>query len=119
MLKIRKGTVRYVLDGTEREITVDRHFWLADREVSVHEFEQFVNDKQYPRAGRPTGWNRDERYDQIQTDDQPVSNVIWSDAVLFCNWLSEKEGRKQCYRPTGAKAKIETQYGQKEFETWH
>jgi formylglycine-generating enzyme required for sulfatase activity len=28
--------------------------------------------------------------------------VTWNDAVQFCNWLSEKEGRQKCYKPIGA-----------------
>ena len=28
-----------------------------------------------------------------QTDDYPVLNVTWNDAVAFCKWLSRKEGK--------------------------
>src|SRR5262245_15716273 len=43
---------------------------------------------QYDRRGfhwRNPGWE--------QTEDHPVLNVNWFDAVAFCEWLSRKEGR--------------------------
>jgi formylglycine-generating enzyme required for sulfatase activity len=32
------------------------------------------------------------------TDDFPVAQVTWNDAVGFCNWLSDQEKLKPCYR---------------------
>ena len=28
-----------------------------------------------------------------QTDEHPVVNVSWNDAVAFCKWLSDREGK--------------------------
>ena len=45
--------------------------------------ERFVRDPEI--SWRNPGWE--------QTDDHPVTCVTWHDAVAFCKWLSEKEGR--------------------------
>ena len=35
------------------------------------------------------------------SEKHPVQNVNWNDAVLFCNWLSRREGLTVCYERTG------------------
>jgi formylglycine-generating enzyme required for sulfatase activity len=76
--------------------------------MSVYE----VTRGQFRRFGDKTGYRTeaengpDGNYtwrnpDFEQTDDHPVGNVTWNDAVAFCEWLSRAEG--QTYRlPTEA-----------------
>jgi formylglycine-generating enzyme required for sulfatase activity len=44
--------------------------------------------------------------------------VSWFDAVLFCNWLSRKEGRAVCYGRTGESVKVLHDGKEKTWETW-
>jgi formylglycine-generating enzyme required for sulfatase activity len=100
-------------------VKITNPFYLGVHEVTVGQFHKFVSatgDKTEPeRDGKGGyGWNeskekfegRNPKYNWRntgwkQTDEHPVVNVTWNDAVGFCEWLSRKDGRK--YRlPTEA-----------------
>jgi formylglycine-generating enzyme required for sulfatase activity len=84
-------------EGPEHEVEITQPFLLGATEVTVGQFRQFIEaNPKYKAADRR--W-RSPGFDQ--TDDHPVVWVSWHNAVDFCNWLSEKEGRE--YRlPTEA-----------------
>ena len=44
----------------------------------------------------PSEWEQDE-----DDDDLPATYVTWFDAVAFCNRLSQRQGRRPCYRVDG------------------
>jgi formylglycine-generating enzyme len=115
-------------------VRITRPFHLGKYEVTVGQFRQFVEATGYktqaetdgtggwgfdPALGRCRG--RDPKFSWrhpgfAQTDDYPVINVTWNDAVAFCQWLGRKEGKT--YRlPTEAeweyacRAGTATRYG--------
>lgn len=86
-------------------VTITRPFYMATHEVTVGQFRRFVNETQRKMGpgfafnpqtrsfvfGTASNW---ENTGFEQTDDHPVVNVSWEDAVAFCDWLSRKEGAK-------------------------
>jgi sulfatase modifying factor 1 len=103
----------------QHRVRITKPFLLGKYEVTVGQFRRFLSETGYQVEsvrdgtgawgyspdlqqceGRKTGYAWDKPgFDQ--TDDHPVLNVTWNDAVAFCDWLSKKEGRR--YRlPTEA-----------------
>ena len=113
MLKIPNG--RFVRRASsagnksiEQTVTLTRSFLLSDSEVTRGQFQQFIDDPDCPDAEKP----KDRKVRQSRKDgakktplgvskQHPAGEVSWYDAVLFCNWLSRKEGLATCYMRTG------------------
>ncbi len=97
----------------EQTVHLTRAFFLSDREISVGQFQQFISDASYPTEQKPeTLPGVDAKISP--TSEHPVQMVNWYDAVLFCNWLSCKEGRSACYERSGEKEKV--RFGTAEYE---
>ena len=101
-------TGRLTIEQPAHEVTLSRDFYLGATEVTVGHFRRFVTATGYhteaerdPEGG--TGWSGGaqpiQRAPQFnwqnvgwdQTDNHPVTNVTWNDAIAFCEWLSEQE----------------------------
>ena len=99
-------------DHPQHRVRITRPFYLGTCHVTRGQFRQFVADTAYKtdaeKGGRfkgAVGWDPDtkkvgfnEKYSWRnagfeQTDEHPVVNVSWNDAVAFCEWLSRKEGK--------------------------
>jgi formylglycine-generating enzyme required for sulfatase activity len=105
-------------DETPRHrVRISRPFFLGETEVTVGQFRKYIDAtgnktsaEVKPKNGGQWGGCRFDvklgRWEQSpdlnwrkpglanpQSDDEPVIQVSWYDAVAFCNWLSSKEGR--------------------------
>src|SRR5262249_3256695 len=77
-------------------VTISAPFFMSDKEISVKEFARFTHDAACPEADRPAAW-AGPKASVSPHESCPVQTVSWCDAVLFCNWLSWKEGLEPCY----------------------
>jgi formylglycine-generating enzyme required for sulfatase activity len=106
-------------DERQHSVRISQAFYLGKYPVTVGQFKAFVRDDGYQTEAETDGeggmgftgrgnppfkhstaysWRATGFY---QDDSYPVVNVTWKDARKFCEWLSQKEGKK--YRlPTEA-----------------
>jgi formylglycine-generating enzyme required for sulfatase activity len=107
-----KYIVEHVKDEfPQHRVRITRPFYLGKFEVTVGQFARFVKETGYKTQAESDGtgaWGynpalghcegRKPQYSWRnpgfpQTDDHPVLNVTWNDAVAMCRWLSRKEGK--------------------------
>ena len=78
---------------TLRKVVLKRPFYMGTREVTNREFREFLEGH---NSGAMKGKS-------LNRDDQPVVQVTWEQAALFCNWLSAKESLPPVYIKRGDK----------------
>lgn len=95
----------------KHRVVLTKPYYLGTHEVRRGEFQKFVEETGYRTeaeadgkgglgydgtAGtivqRPEFFWRNPGWEQ--TDEHPVVNVSWKDAVKFCEWMSEREGAR-------------------------
>ncbi len=103
----------------QHQVTISKPFLMGTFEVTIKQFREFVDATSYATTSESTdrgsavGWvpglrdfRRGKEFNWRNvglptSDDFPVVNVSWTDAVKYCEWRSKKEGKK--YRlPTEA-----------------
>ena len=94
----------------QHRVRITKPFYLGTYHVTRGQFRQFVADRLQDRRGegreagglglgpdkKEFGFNEKYSWRNAgfeQTDEHPVVNVSWNDAVAFCKWLSRKEGK--------------------------
>ncbi|MCE9604123.1 MAG: SUMF1/EgtB/PvdO family nonheme iron enzyme [Planctomycetia bacterium] len=103
----------------QHRVVITKPLLMSATEVTIGQFKKFVEASKYVTEAEQYGfgestktvltdeitdvqkqWNwRTPRY--VVTDDSPVAQITWNDAVAYCKWLSEQE--KSTYRlPTEA-----------------
>ena len=118
MLKIPAGTFirrdSWDNDAVDQTVTLSRSFLLSDQEVTRRQYQEFCADSACPKEEKP----QDDLSGLFEADefslDHPIESASWYDAILFCNWLSRREGLTACYERTG---KTET-IGEEKFDAW-
>ena len=93
---------RAVCQGPQHNVRVTRPFYLAAYEVTVGQFKKFAEATGYETQAETDGAGGFVREQQspeftwrtpgfAQTDEYPVCQVSWNDAMSFCQWLSDKK----------------------------
>ncbi|MCX6897959.1 MAG: formylglycine-generating enzyme family protein [Verrucomicrobia bacterium] len=75
-----------------RRSRIRQGFWLGRTELTVGQWQQFVNDAHY-QSDAITGFAILDSYPEKRPADHPVAWVTWRDAVAFCDWLTLREQR--------------------------
>ena len=76
-------------------VTVEKPFLMGSFEISNEQYARF-DPKHDSRLehGDFLQFSIKERGDRLNHPEQPVTRVSWTQAKLFCEWLSDKTGRK-------------------------
>jgi formylglycine-generating enzyme required for sulfatase activity len=102
---------RWDREGPAHEVELTKPFWIGRFEVTRGQFRRFVEAEGYKTDAEKDGkggdgYNADYKAFFLspaytwqntgfsQTDEHPVVNVSWNDAMAFCAWLGRKAGTK-------------------------
>jgi serine/threonine protein kinase/formylglycine-generating enzyme required for sulfatase activity len=73
-------------------VVLTRPFYMLDQEVTREWYKRFLDSDDHPAGEEPT------RFPHSINLGLPVAHLNWFSAVVYCNWLSRREGRTPCYR---------------------
>ncbi len=113
--KLDENAVKRIqTERPQHTVRITKPFRLAAHEVTIGQFAKFVEQAKYKTQAEEFGGNsgtvklEEVNPDSLKlnwrtpgqpvTDDSPVTQVSWNDAVAFCNWLSEQEKLEPYYQ---------------------
>ncbi|BBE30508.1 hypothetical protein OSSY52_06490 [Tepiditoga spiralis] len=97
MTYIKKGTFKmgsnngYSDEKPSHKVELTYKFLIGNYEVTFEEYDKYCEETGVKKPN-DEGWGRGKR---------PVINVIWYDAIKYCNWKSKKEGLPVAYDSNG------------------
>jgi len=80
-------------EGPPCRVALERPFWIAKTVITNEQFNSFdpAHDSRYlDRKGK----DHSNRGTPLNQPGQPVVRVSWDQAMAFCEWLSERTGRR-------------------------
>ncbi|MEM9092181.1 MAG: SUMF1/EgtB/PvdO family nonheme iron enzyme [Cyanobacteria bacterium P01_F01_bin.53] len=78
-------------ESPQREVTVP-DFWMGTTTISRAQWNAFLSQQQGPLAARTDRTDRANSVDRKALN-RPIENIFWTDAVEYCQWLSQRTGR--------------------------
>ena len=116
LIKLKRGKIKRW--NSKYYLSTQQDIWMSDREVTFAQFFEFYQDVKVKDIDRPYCWvqfmdksgsgllektdRRTMRVDYLAKD-QPICYVNVQDAIMYCNWLSRREGLSPCYERTDKK----------------
>jgi formylglycine-generating enzyme required for sulfatase activity len=96
----------------QHQVVLTRPLWMSATEVTIGQFREFVEATNYVTladtlggdspttdAKAPGTMGRTWRSPSFPVaDDSPATQIAWTDAVAFCNWLCRRENLPPSYR---------------------
>ena len=70
-----------------RDVILETPFYFSTKEVTNSQFREFLGNHDSGQFGG----------ESLNEADQPVASVSWFESVLYCNWLSRRDGLEKFY----------------------
>lgn len=95
----------------DQSVKLSRSFLISDRETSVEQFLTYLSEEDFtpdPNDSQSIANSQFWKSAEKQTGASPLhpAQVGWHEAIMFCNWMSKREGLVPCYEKTGEVKKV-------------